>query len=79
MVLSPTPIDNFEVVLAGWTTTSVTLALAHTEGSSNDIVKWAEVEDEDHAMPLKVMSIDMGAGIVEMPGGMHWVLHVRIY
>lgn len=68
-MLSPTPPDNFEVMPAGWTTTSVTLALAPTEGSSNDIPKWAEVLDEEETVALKVMAIDMGAGSVEMPGG----------
>lgn len=68
-VLSPTPSDNFAVMNAGWTTKSVTLGLARTEGSSNDTPKWAEVYDDDETVPLKVLSIDTGAGPVEMPGG----------
>lgn len=68
-ILSPTASDNFEVMTTGWTTKSVTLGLARTEGSSNDTPKWAEVYDEGETVPLKVLSIDTGAGPVEMPGG----------
>lgn len=71
VVLSPTLSENFEVISTRGRNSILTLALKYT--TSRPEIKtqgsWADVQNKDDAVDMKVISIDTGAGPVQMPGG----------
>lgn len=63
--MSPTPAENYEVQPLHDISTKLSIRLTSTSSAM-----WANVVDEGKTVPLKVVSIDTGAGQVKMPGGM---------
>lgn len=64
MVLSPTKSQDFFIGDAYVTDSTITFFLSQEDGA-----KWADVREEGERVAIKVVSIDTGAGAVDMPGG----------
>lgn len=65
MVLSPTLEEDYVIKDNDWNGVALTISLNSDKADS----KWAEVMEDGDTVAVKVVSIDTGAGVVEMPGG----------
>ena len=77
VVLSPTLAEDYVIKDNEWTSAAITISLNSKSKSSS---VWAEVtENAEETVAVKVLSIDTGAGVVEMPGGISNLFTIILY